>query len=250
MPAHARDHGRQLGGHHDQVVAAFHRSRREGAAGAVHADLDAVLVRGVADPVAGRHVHRVRVVGARVHPEREGQVGRPDIDGVEPRRGADRVEVGEAFLGLDHAHDHDLVVGLGQVVGAAVVHRAHRAGGAHAHRRIAARGHRLRRVLGGIDQRHQDAVGAEVQRLHDGGRVIPGHAHHRHGVGLRDRLEHRPHVVHVGEPVLHVHHQGVEALAGHDLRGEPVGDREPAHADPSSLAPDLLHLVRSHDLTS
>jgi hypothetical protein len=29
-----------------------------------------------------------------------------------------------------------------------------------------------------------------------------------------------------------------------------VGDREPAHADPSSLAPDLLHLVRSHDLTS
>src|SRR5206468_11341389 len=57
----------------------------------------------------------------------------------EPGRGADRVEVDEAFLGLDHAHHHDLVVGLGHVIGAAVVHGPYGAGRAHADRRIAAR---------------------------------------------------------------------------------------------------------------
>jgi hypothetical protein len=31
--------------------------------------------------------------------------------------------------------------------------------------------------------------------------------------------------------VLHVDAQGIEALTRHDLRGEPVRDREPAHRD-------------------
>src|SRR2546426_12618209 len=51
-------------------------------------------------------------------------------------------------------------------------------------------------------------------------------------------------------PVLHVDAEGIEALPRHDLRGEPMGDREPAERDEPSVAPHLLDLVRSHCRTS
>jgi len=70
-------------------------------------------------------MQRIGVIAARGQTQRERQVGRPDVDGVQPRRGADGIEVGQALLRLDHGHDDDLVVGVGHVVGAAVVHGAH-----------------------------------------------------------------------------------------------------------------------------
>ena len=81
----------------------------------MHDALDAGLVGRRQDLVAGRHVQRIGIVAARRQAERKRQIGRPDIDGVEAGRGADRVEIGDAFLGLDHGHDDDLVVGLGHV---------------------------------------------------------------------------------------------------------------------------------------
>jgi hypothetical protein len=86
----------------------------------------------------------------------------------------------------------------------------------------------MRGFLGGVHQRHDDAVGAEVQGLHDGRRLVPGDPHDRDRVGLRDRLQHRCHVLHFGRAVLQVDAQGIEALARHDLRAEAVRDGEPA----------------------
>src|SRR5262249_55254861 len=100
--AGTRDHRRQVRGEHDHVEAALHRPGRERRARAVHDGLDVVLVRRVADLVTGGNVRRVGVVAARRQPQREREVRRPDVDGVEPGRGADLVEVGEAFLRLDH----------------------------------------------------------------------------------------------------------------------------------------------------
>ena len=71
-------------------------------------------------------MQRVRVIAARGQAQCERQVGWPDVDGVEAGRGADGIEVGDAFLRLDHRHDDDLIVGVGHVVAAAVVHGAHR----------------------------------------------------------------------------------------------------------------------------
>ena len=53
-------------------------------------------------------------------------------------------------------------------------------------------------------------------------------------------------VLHFSGAVLQVDAQGIEALARHDLGGEPVGHGKPAqrHAFPGT--PHLLDLVRSH----
>src|SRR5262245_59415761 len=64
LPAGPRHHRRQVRGEHDHVEAALHGPGREGRARAVHDGLDAVLVRRVADLVAGGDVHRIRVVAA------------------------------------------------------------------------------------------------------------------------------------------------------------------------------------------
>src|SRR5438445_4552980 len=98
LSAGAGDHRRQVRGEHHHVEAALHRPGRERGTRAVHDGLDAVLVRRIANLVAGGDVHRLRVVAARREAEREREVRRPDVDGVEPGRGADLVQVGEAFL--------------------------------------------------------------------------------------------------------------------------------------------------------
>src|SRR5215510_7719885 len=98
--AGASDHRRQVRGEHDHVEAALPRAGRERRARAVHDGLDVVLVRRIADLVAGVDVHRVRVVAARRHAEREREVLGANLDGVKPGRVADLVEVGQAFLRL------------------------------------------------------------------------------------------------------------------------------------------------------
>src|SRR5262245_35110948 len=96
--ARARDHRRQVRSEHDHVEAALHRPGRERRARAVHDGLDAVLVRRVADLVARGDVRRVRVVAARRQPQREREIGRPDVDGADPGRGAELAGVRAAFL--------------------------------------------------------------------------------------------------------------------------------------------------------
>ena len=93
--------------------------------------------------------------------------------------------------GLDHREGDDGVVGVLRIVGAAVEQRAHRAEAARAARRVVGVGDELLRVLARVDHRADHAVGAGVERLHQDAGLEPGHAHHGHGVGGRDRLQHR-----------------------------------------------------------
>src|SRR5215468_12465799 len=118
LPAHAGNHRGQVRREHDEIEAALHRACGERGARTVHARLDAVLVGRVADLVARGHVDRIGLVGAGRQAQGEGEIGGADVHGVEPGRRADRVEVVDAFLRLDHGHDHDLVVRLGHVIGA------------------------------------------------------------------------------------------------------------------------------------
>ena len=168
------------------------------------------------------------------------------------RRGCDvgTIEVGVAFLRLYHGHDDDLVVGMGHVVGAAVVHGADGPRRAHADGRIAARGHRHRRFRGGIDQRYYDAIGAKVQGLHDGRRLVPCDPHDRDRFGLRDRLQQGTNVIHFSGAMLQVDAQSIEALTRHDLGREPMGHGKPAQRHVLTGSPHLLDLVWSHGHTS
>ena len=193
---------------------------------------------------------RIRVIAARRQAQCERQIGWPDIDSVEAGCGADSVEIGDALLSLDHGHDHDLVVRFRLVVGAAVVHGAHRPRRAHADGRIAAGGHRFRGFLGVVDQGDDDAHRAKVQGLHDGRRLVPGDPHHRDRVGLRDRLQHGQDVFHFSGAVLQIDAQRIEALTRHDLGREPVRHGEPAQRRALPGSPHLLDLVRSHRPTS
>ena len=79
----AGDHRRQIRRQHDHVEAALHCSGRKLCACTVHDRLDAVLVCRFADLVAGGEVYWVRIIAPRDHAQRERQVGRPDVHGVE-----------------------------------------------------------------------------------------------------------------------------------------------------------------------
>jgi hypothetical protein len=59
------------------------------------------------DLIAGGEIEWVGIIAARGQTQCERQVGWPDVDGVEVGRGADGMEVGKAFLGLDHVHGDD-----------------------------------------------------------------------------------------------------------------------------------------------
>ena len=79
---------------------------------AMDADGDAGLLRDGSDPLqcrleVGRRRGRRRLVCA----ERQGQVGRSDVDGVDLRGGADGFDAVQVFPGLDHHDAGDGVVG-------------------------------------------------------------------------------------------------------------------------------------------
>src|SRR6185295_638183 len=93
-----------------------------------------------------------------------------DVDRVQAGGGDDLVHLLDALGGLDHGDEEHLLVGVLLVVGAAVID------GAVAH------------------HRHDDAVGARVQHLHDHRRLVPGHAHQRYNCGGRHGGQHRHHV--------------------------------------------------------
>src|SRR5262245_51449016 len=67
----AGDHARKIGRQHHHIEAALHSARCERRAGTMHDGLDAVLMRGLPDLVAGREMDRVWIVAARYEPQRE-----------------------------------------------------------------------------------------------------------------------------------------------------------------------------------
>src|SRR5215510_16186664 len=105
----AGDHRRQIRRQHDHVEAALHCSGRKLCACTVHDRLDAVLVCRFADLIAGGEVYRVRIIAPRDHTQRERQVGRPDVHGVEAGCRTYGIQVSEPFLCLNHSYDDDLV---------------------------------------------------------------------------------------------------------------------------------------------
>src|SRR5262245_4384539 len=67
----AEDHARKIGRQHHHIEAALHCARRKQRAGTMHDGLDAVLMRGLPDLVAGREMDRIWIVAARYEPQRE-----------------------------------------------------------------------------------------------------------------------------------------------------------------------------------
>ncbi len=158
----------------------------------------------------------------------EREVPRPHEQRVDPRHRRDLLDDLDGVDGLDHRDAEDVGVGRVRRVARLAQRGAHRAPAAVAEGRVAARvggGGGLGR---GVDQRHDDPVGARVEGGHDGGPVVGGHAHQgRHAVGV-ERVQHRHHGGAVDQAVLGVEADPVEARARHDLGRERIGDRAPA----------------------
>ncbi len=222
--------------------------RRDGRLGAVgvHAGDQAALARLLADD-AHRLQHRLvaRIQRRRLaHAERE--VGRADVDAVQALHGQDVVQVADRLARLDHGEQQHLLVGVLPVVGAGVLGGAERPEAALAHRRIAAGAHVGFGFRLGVDHRADQPHGAGIERAHDVGGVVPGHAHQRGGVAGAHGLQHRHQVVHGGRAVLHVDGDAVPALRGVDLGREGIGDAGPAAHHLLAVGDLLLQRVVFH----
>ncbi len=122
-------------------------------------------------------------------------------------------------------HDHrDLVVGALHVrIEVEVESLA--TGDTHAPesgRRVLAAADRKRRVLRVVHQRHDDAGGADIERLLDVGLVIPGHAHHA-GYAAVHGGENIQRIARIHRRVLEVHEQPV-VTGLHESLGD-LGER-------------------------
>src|SRR2546423_1225302 len=98
----------------------------------------------------------------------------------------------------------------------------------------------------GLQDRHDHALRAGVEGLHDVGRLIPGHPHEGRRPGGGEGLEHGQHLVVTDHAVLRVDADPVIAGAAHQLGRERAGDDAPA-AD-RRLAP-LPQLPQRHRLS-
>jgi len=87
----ARDHAQATRCKHDSVGSELHRAGRKGCTGTMHDHLDAVLVCGLQDPVAGCEMDQVSIVAALACPAR--MTGLPAL--------CRRVEVQDVGLGLE-----------------------------------------------------------------------------------------------------------------------------------------------------
>ncbi len=196
-------------------------------------------------------VHRLRglwrqLVHGRLAAQRQRQVGRADVDRVQPFHRQDGVQVVECGGRLDHREAHDGGVGMLGIVGAAVQQRAHRAEAAGAARRIGGVGHQLLRFFTGADHGADHTVGAGVQCLHQDAGLQPGHPHHRHGGGGADGLQHGEHGLVIHHAVLQVDGERIPALVGHHLGRKAVGNGQPAIDSGAAGLPQGAQGVGSH----
>src|SRR6185436_12456801 len=121
--------------------------------------------------------------------------------------------------GLDLDDDADFFVGAGEVVLDAPVAARPRRGGdaANAVRRIPGGGYRTARLVRGLDERHEQALHAEVEEALEEDRIVPGRTHDRRGRARLHRLQLAVHVRELVGRVLGVEQQPVEPDAGDDL---------------------------------
>ena len=213
------------------------------------AGLDIVALAAVEHLLKRRHHPVVGLVAARRMAIGDREIGRPDIDRIEPMDRQDLVKLVDRLGGLDHAEGDDEVVGLHVIIRPAVERGADRPRAPIAERRIAAGADEFLCFGAVVDHRADDAVGAGVERLLDVGRVVPRDAHQRHRAGGRDALQHRHHDRVVDHAVLHVDDQRIPAGMGHNLGREARRNPQPAIDDGPALRPDLPHSVRARHLT-
>ncbi len=182
------------------------------------------------DGGAGNLVPRVEI---REGAERQREVARADEDHVDAFDRGDLAGVLHAALGLDHDDGHDAALAGLDVVDE-VPEGPDAAAGARAVRRIAGRLHGLARLLGGLDQRHDHAFGAGIERLPDRHRRVLGDAHEDGDVRGHDAdgLLHR---LALPQPVLRVENDGVGARAHRDFAQGDAAEREPDDAQRLAL---------------
>ena len=142
----------------------------------------------------------------------------------------DRGGVVHAALRLDHHADHGAVVRRRVVAREIARQRPHAAARARAVRRKARGRHGGRRLRVGLDQRHDHALGAGIERLADRDRAVIRGAHqHRHAV--RDEPDRVFEVAAVPQPVLRVDHDRVGRGFRGDLHHGGGAGVHPEHAE-------------------
>ena len=125
----------------------------------------------------------LRLVGAPVlrprrKPKTQGEIPRPDIDGIDTGCGGDGVGVAHAFGRLDH-HDTRGLVERIEAVRGADERPTQRPDGPMAARRVVTGRHRRGSLLRRPDHRHDDRHGTDVEGLPDRREVVAGHARGR-----------------------------------------------------------------------
>ncbi len=150
------------------------------------------------------------VVVARWQPEAEGEIGRTDVDRIDPGDGQDVVEVLERLHGLDHGDGGHGVVGL-LGVRAVPQTREDRPEATGPDRRVAAGLDDGRRLLGRVDHGHDDPLDARIEELADDAWLVPGDSRDRTRGPKEDALHHRCGGGVLHDAVLVVHAHVVEA---------------------------------------
>ena len=159
--------------------------------------------------------------------DRDGEIGRPEEQGVDTRCAGDGVDVAERGSRLDHGEGDDRVVRAVKIVrlvgDARERGRAMRSPASLAERRELRRGDEGLGVGGRVDHRRDDPFGAEVERAADVSEVVDADTHDGRCAGLADRGDRRDGARDIPQAVLAVERDGDEALARDRLGDDGVG---------------------------
>ncbi len=191
------------------------------------ADGNARRLGGLGGLLDGREELRVGPLGEAV--ERGREVRRPDEEGVDA---VDRRDVGGVVDGLARFYLDDkreVAVALPDVVleGAAVVGGAGGGDATNAGRRIPGRIDGGAGLLSGVDHRHEQAVGADIEQALDAHRVVRRHPDDGGAVGGRDAPDAVGDRFEAKRRVFGVHDDEIEAAARGDFRDGGVRKRGP-----------------------
>src|SRR2546421_8625892 len=187
-----------------------------------------------------------------LHAMGDGQVIGADVHPVHAWHREDLIEGRHPLDGLDHDHAHDRAVGAFRPEAVHLERGPGRTPGAVALGRIPACADSPARLFFRVDHRHDHALRAGVEGLHDVGRLIPGHPHEGRRPGGGEGLEHGQHLVVTDHAVLRVDADPVIAGAAHQLGRERAGDDAPAADRRLATVPELAErhrLSRAPNLT-
>jgi hypothetical protein len=179
----------------------------------------------------GHRLHHRRMRGLPRIAHRRRKIRRRDEERVDALDRGDRLERAERGRRLDLRDHRDAFVGALQVGGVQAVARgaAHADDAANALRSVARRRHRVPRRVGTLDEGTEQRRRADVEHPLDDHRVVPRHAHHRHHLRCRERLQKLQHAHRIERRVLHVDHAPVEAGVADGL-----GDDRARRQDPGA----------------